>query len=105
MIVVRDVFEVAHGRVTEAESLIRELQVVGDDIGLGPGRVLLDRTDSYFERPQTDERLVVEREFANLEVFSEKSRAAMSDDRWQAAWRACKPVLQRARREILGTIS
>jgi hypothetical protein len=48
---------------------------------------------------------VVEREFPTADEFSTKSSAAMTDDRWHRAWTACKPVVRRARREILEAIS
>ena len=105
MIVVRDVFDVYPDRLAEAESLFRELQTIGVQIGLGPARVMLDRSDSYFDRPQEYGQFVVEREYSTTDSFSEKSTAAMADDRWQRAWTACKPVVRRARREILEAIS
>jgi hypothetical protein len=105
MIVVRDVFDVYHDRLSEAESLIRELQTVGTQIGLGPARVMVDRSDSYFQRRQEYHHLVVEREFPSTESFSEKIAAAMSDDQWMRAWTACKPIVYRARREIFEALS
>jgi hypothetical protein len=104
MIVVRDVFDVHPDRITEAKLLIGGLQTTGAQIGLGPARVLLDLTDSYYERQQQESRIVVEREFADVDTFSAKTRAAMADSRWLAAWSACKPVVRQARREILHTI-
>ena len=104
VIVVRDVFDVYPDRIAEAEPLIRELQAIGVQIGLGPARVMIDRSASYFERPLEYGQFVVEREFPTSEFFSEKSRVAMADDRWHRAWTACKPVVRRMRREILEAI-
>jgi hypothetical protein len=104
MIVVRDVFDVYPDRIAEAEALIRELQTAGVQVGLGPARVMVDRTDSYFDRPGEYGHLVVEREFATVDEFSTKSSSAMTDDRWHRAWTVCKPVVRRARREILEAI-
>lgn len=104
MIVVRDVLDVYPDCIGEAEPIIRELEAIGAQVGLGPARVLVDRSDAYFERQQEDARFVIEREFSTAESFSEKSRAASADDRWQRAWTACKPVVRRARREILDAI-
>ena len=104
MIVVRDIFDVDRDKLREAEPLFRELQAAGTQVGLGPVRVMVDRTDAYFGRPQERGRIVVECEFSTTESFSEKSYAAMDDDRLRAAWKAVKPVVHQARREILDAI-
>jgi hypothetical protein len=104
MIVVRDVFEISEDRMSAAEPFIRELDAAGIRAGLGPARVMRDRTNTHFARASNESRLVVEREFSSLDAFSERTAAARENEHWMTAWVACKPFVRRAWREVLDTV-
>ena len=104
MIVVRDIFEISHDTLEAAEPVIRELGAAGFQAGLGPARVMRDRTNAYFARSDSESRLVIEREFPTIESFTERTSSARENEDWQAAWTACKPFVHRAWREVLDTV-
>jgi hypothetical protein len=101
MLIVRDIFEVYPDRLVEAQRLVENLQLVGPEVGVGNGRLLVDFTKEHFNWPREFGMFVVEWEFDTLDSFKERTAAAMRDDRWHRAWTALKPVVRSARREVL----
>ena len=101
MVVMRDVFEVSAARLSDAVPVIRHLEPAGVRAGLGPRRLMIDRSGEYFAREESTSRLVIEREYSSFANFSERMAAARGDAQWLAAWSACRPFVHRAWREVL----
>ena len=104
MIVVRDVFRIRPGQGEHAESILRQLLEHETRAGVGPGRIMIDRTSTHFPHLADDERFIVEREFPTFAVFKEREHLANEDHEIRRTWTACKGVVHNVKREILETL-